>query len=73
MRNALLLQAIAANDKEDELKVKSLSLPNALTRYIDKGQFHSKEGAMSVSDDKITTHVATGMRKKTKHCSDVCM
>ena len=42
MRFMLLRQAIAANEKETTLKVASLAMSNAVTRYADKSRYNTK-------------------------------
>lgn len=66
-------QAVHTNKKEDTLKVKTLELSDALTRHIDKGQFHSVKGVEEAPSENIISEVAIGMRKKTKTCSDMSL
>ena len=73
MRYKILQQAIAANEKETTLKVKSLLLPNAVTRYADKGPFHSKKEATDDEKLPLIKSVAIGQRKKTKTCAQLSM
>ena len=67
----LLRQAIAANEKEPTLKVATLSLPNAVTRYADKGQFHTRKEAREDERAPLMGLIATGSRKKTKTCTQL--
>ena len=51
----------------------TLSLPNAVTRYADKGQFHTRKEAREDERAPLMSLIATSSRKKTKTCAQLSM